>query len=177
MTRSKRTFQGTCLRICTWAWFGGAAIGLIGCETSPNRIKPLAVQPDWVRPTSIVLNVEQPEDRNSDGYDDTIFVTVYVFDADFRAQSIRVEGGYLFALVDADGMVAMDWDVPPEVVRDGYRIDAPGPMLRLRLTIPQDRAEELGGYPFTLLARLITKDGESVESSGGSSFTLRQKGR
>ncbi|MBL8962600.1 MAG: hypothetical protein KF787_06220 [Phycisphaeraceae bacterium] len=154
-----------------------AAIGPAACESSSGRIKPLVSQPAWVRPTSIVLNVEQPEDRNSDGYDDTIFVTVYVFDADFRSQSIRVEGTYVFALVDADGLVALDWEVPPEVVRDGYRIEAPGPMLRLRLTIPQDRVMELGGYPFTLLARLTTSDGQVIESSGGSSFSLRQKGR
>ncbi|MCC6425781.1 MAG: hypothetical protein IT435_03065 [Phycisphaerales bacterium] len=155
-----------------------AACALLGaCVSDDKKIAPLTDQPQWVRPTNVILNVEQPEDRNSDGYDDTIFVTIYVFDADFRAQSIKIDCSYDFSLVDSNGAPAMEWQVPREVVNAAYRREAPGPMVRLRLSIPQDRAIALGGKPYTLLGRLISPEGEAVESSGGSSFTLRQKGR
>ncbi len=152
------------------------AVGLAGCVSDGPAHEQLVEQPVWVRPTHVVINAEQPEDRNSDGFDDTIFVTVYVFDMDFRAQSIRVECGYVFQLVDADGQVAMEWEVPKDTVVAAYRREAPGPMVRLRLSIPPERATVLGGKPYTLLAKLLAENGGVVESSGGSSFTLRQKG-
>lgn len=175
MTRQPRAVAAALIGARVVALLG--VVLLTGCVSDEKSARPLADQPVWVRPTNLILNVEQPEDRNSDGYDDTIFVTVYVFDADFREQSIRVDCSYVFMLVDADGANAMEWNVPPEVVNSGYRLEAPGPMLRLRLTIPQERAMVLGGKPYTLLARLLTSEGQSIESSGGTSFTLRQKGR
>jgi hypothetical protein len=150
---------------------------LAGCVSDEAKTPKLVDQPQWVRPTNVVLNTEQPEDRNSDGYDDTIFVNVYVFDMDLRAQSIKVDCSYTFLLVDADGKSGMSWEVDREIVNAAYRIEAPGPMVRLRLNIPREVAERLGGKAYTILARLINPDGTTVESSGGSSFTLRTKGR
>ena len=43
--------------------------------------------------------------------------------------------------------------------------------------LPQERAIALGGKPYTLLVKLISPDGQTIESGGGSSFTLRSKGR
>ncbi len=153
------------------------ACALGGCVSDQKSEQKLEEQPQWARPTHLVINAEQPEDRNSDGYDDTLFVTVYVFDMDLRAQSIRVDCSYVFQLVDRDGKAGMEWEVPRDVVNSAYRREAPGPMVRLKLSIPQDRAVALGGKPYTLLARLIAQDGQTIESSGGSSFTLRSKGR
>lgn len=154
-----------------------SAFMVFGCVSDDASQQKLEEQPKWARPTHLVINAEQPEDRNSDGYDDTLFVTVYVFDMDLRAQSIRVDCSYIFQLVDRDGKAGMEWEVPREVVNSAYRREQPGPMVRLKLSIPQDRAVALGGKPYTLLAKLIGQDGQTIESSGGSSFTLRSKGR
>ncbi|HLO39544.1 MAG TPA: hypothetical protein VK176_00865 [Phycisphaerales bacterium] len=163
--------------ICTLC-IGSLLLPALGGCVSDDPSKPKLVdQPQWVRATNVVLNTEQPEDRNSDGYDDTIFVNVYVFDMDLRAQSIKVDCSYQFLLVDADGKSGMTWNVEREIVNSAYRLEAPGPMVRLRLNIPRTVAEDLGGKPYTILARLINPDGTTVESSGGSSFTLRTKGR
>ncbi len=150
---------------------------LAGCVSDEKSQQKLPEQPKWARPTHLVINAEQPEDRNSDGYDDTIFVTVYVFDMDLRGQSIKVDCSYVFQLVDRDGKAGMEWEVPREVVNSAYRSEQPGPMVRLKLAIPQERAVALGGKPYTLLVKLISPDGQTIESGGGSSFTLRSKGR
>lgn len=153
------------------------ACTLAGCVSDEKSQQKLPEQPKWARPTHLVINAEQPEDRNSDGYDDTIFVTVYVFDMDLRGQSIKVDCSYIFQLVDRDGKAGMEWEVPREVVNSAYRSEQPGPMVRLKLAIPQERAIALGGKPYTLLVKLISPDGQTIESGGGSSFTLRSKGR
>jgi hypothetical protein len=158
------------------SWSLASALALSAGCVADTSAKETAKPPEWVRPTNLVITSEQPEDRNSDGYDDTIFVTIYVFDMDYRAQSIRVDGSYEFMLVDSDGKFSMKWDVPSEIVSSAYRREAPGPMVRLRLTIPPERASKLGGRAYTLQARLTDAEGRMLESSGAS-FTLRQKGR
>lgn len=172
--RALRSFPA---RLCVLAAAGVGTTCLTACVSDDKKQTPLVEQPAWVRPTHLVINAEQPEDRNSDGYDDTLFVTAYVFDMDLRAQSIKVDCSYTFRLVDRDGNTGMEWEVPREVVNSAYRREAPGPMVRLKLSIPPERAEALGGKPYTLLAKLICQDGQTIESSGGSSFTLRSKGR
>ncbi|MGE3110070.1 MAG: hypothetical protein AB7G11_14315 [Phycisphaerales bacterium] len=101
-----------------WLLLATALVSLSGCVTEGPPQKPapsasIPPQPDGLHVNRVVFTVAQVlEDRDRNGYYDTIPATVYLFDTNY-AYSIRSEGDFIFRLIEpASGTVLAAWTIP-----------------------------------------------------------------
>ena len=159
-------------RAAAGVWCGMLAVCV--ADDGPRKPSAAAVQPDWVRVTNISVTAEQPEDADADGYDDQVYVTAMLFDANYPPSTIRLEGAYLFTLVNSTGRAVAGWEISEAEVAGAWIRSPAGPMCRFRLPLKVEQARAVAGATLTVLAQFTDAQGRIEKSTGGATVTLRR---
>lgn len=112
-------------------------------EGPPERQAPstsIPAQPDNLHVNRVVFTVAQVlEDRDRNGYYDTIPATAYLFDTHY-AYSIRVPGTFLFALTEpTSGKTIARWEVPWQDASKAQTMTWTGTIFPFQLDIREAR--------------------------------------
>lgn len=95
------------------AALGGCAGGKAEDEQGAQRPR-FRLAPEGMQPERITITVEPFQDRNRDGWPDSIPVTAYLFAPSRSAQPYAFEGGFEFVLTDLDSEPLAEWRIAPE---------------------------------------------------------------
>lgn len=106
-----------------------------GCVSAEPRDRPAPKQPQWARPSALLVSTSFPEDTDGNGYLDAIGVTVYVFDDQFPGASIQVPGAFSFSLTGPQGVTLARWDLTADQAAALVRSMPPGPGYVIRLSL------------------------------------------
>ncbi|MCE7973009.1 MAG: hypothetical protein DYG92_01600 [Leptolyngbya sp. PLA1] len=114
------------------------ALSLIGCA-GPQKPRP-APAPAGTQPTDLLPFVGFMEDSDSNGYRDTMVLTLLMFARNHAETSIYAEGTLDLKLVAKNGKVIREWKVPPDVVAGLAKKMPAGPTYFIRLSLLDDPA-------------------------------------
>lgn len=112
-----------------------AAILVAACVSDEPRDRPLPKQPDWAKPSDLLVSVSFPEDTDGNGYLDTTGVTAYVFDEQYPLAPIQVPGAFSFILLTTDGVTLARWDMSAQETTAAVRPMRTGPGYVFRLNL------------------------------------------
>ena len=113
----------------------GVLATVAGCVSDEPARRAVAPQPAGVRPATLFLSADLPDDTDGNGYVDTVDVTIYVFGEGYEAAPIFVPGTFEFSLNHRGGPEMAGWTLTPDQAAGTLRRFAPGPGYRIRLSL------------------------------------------
>lgn len=148
-----------------------------GCVTEgpPPRVPPatsIPPQPDGLIVNRVVITVAQVlEDRDRNGYYDTIPITVYLFDTPRYAYSIQQPGVFDFSVTDADsGQPLVKWSIPWEVASKAQVLVWAGTCFPFQLDLREVGTDHLDASEALVACMFTPTGGKPVEC--GSRLTV-----
>lgn len=154
-----------CLALLAGSLLLGACAGNQGGSSAQSRRERAArfKQPAGLVPETIVIGIEPPEDRNGNGFADTIRVVTYVFgDPNVFPLPMVVDANFQFRLVDAEGRSIGVWAFPPNQVARAVFTTQPGPAFGFELDINAVGTDRLPTQAARLTCEINTVDGARV---------------
>lgn len=156
-----------------------ACIGLAvtGCVTEgpPAKLPPATAipsQPDGLKVNRVVITVAQVlEDRDRNGYYDTIPVTVYLFDTPRYAYSIQAPGVFEFLVTDPEsGKLLAKWSIPWETASKLQTLVWTGTCFPFQLDLREVGTDHLDASEALVACTFTPTGGPAVEC--GSRLTV-----
>lgn len=145
---------------------GCTALLAAGCAGDSRPHRPMQLPTTETEPTDMVPFVGYMDDTNSNGYRDTIVVTVYLFARDKADASMYAPGSLDFILTGKSGKVLHKWSLPPDVVAGLAKRMSAGPAYFVRLSLLDGSGTDVcDDSTADLQIRFTTKSGAVV---GGS---------
>lgn len=141
-----------------------ACLALAGCVSAEPRDRAPPKQPQWARPTTMLVSTSFPEDSDGNGYFDTMGVTVYLFDDQFAVAPIQVPGTFSFTLTGPDGQDLATWTLPPDRAAAAVRAMPPGPGYVIRLSLLEGGTDRTTARNAELYAVFSPAEGEPVRA-------------
>jgi hypothetical protein len=135
---------------------------LVGCVSDEPQ-KKLGPQPANVQPSRLGVWATLPEDTDSNGYLDTVDVTVYV-SSDAYAAPIAVPGSFEFKLIGKSGKDLAKWDIPEAKAAQAMRRMGVGPGYIFRLSVLEAGNDRVEAQAVNLAAEFRPKTGEPVHA-------------
>ncbi len=155
-----------------FATVAGAFVS-VGCVTEPSaRHRDVASPPSDVHATSVQIFAAAPRDTNSNGYGDTISVTMYLFDEQRYPLPIAVSGSVRFDLKSGSGAVIASWGFSREETRRVLQSMAPGPGYRFELSLLDKGGDKLENQEALLTVEFQPESGAPVKSPGGVALRI-----
>ena len=136
---------------------------LPGCVSDEPQRKPMAAPPANVKATKLGVWATLPEDSDSNGYLDTVDLTVYV-SSDTYAAPIAIPGSFEFHLVGKGGKDLAKWEIPEKTAVAALRRMPAGPAYVFRLNILDVGKDEFEAQAVDLSAEFIPNSGPPVRA-------------
>jgi len=156
---------------------GAFSVAALGCVTEgpPAKLPPatsIPAQPPGLNVNRVVITVAQVlEDRDRNGYYDTIPVTVYLFDSPRYAYSIQVPGTFEFAVTDAEnGKPLAKWTIPWETASKTQALVWTGTCFPFQLDLREVGTDHLDASEALVACTFTPTGGKAVEC--GSRLTV-----
>lgn len=141
-----------------------AGILLSGCVSAEPQDRPPPKQPQWARPTALLVSTSFPEDTDGNGYLDQMGVTVYAFDEQFAVAPIRVDGAFTFTLTHGDGAPLAEWVYSAEETAAAMRSLKAGPGYLFKLSLADKGIERTEHRNAELHTTLATEGGTALRA-------------
>lgn len=122
-----------------WTLIVPLGLALGGCAGTPKP-KPAPPPPAGTQPTDLLPFVGFMEDSDSNGYRDTMVLTLLMFARNHAETSVYAEGTLDLRLVAKNGKVIREWKLPPDVVAGLAKKMPAGPTYFIRLSLLDDPA-------------------------------------
>ena len=167
-------------RLRTWVLVSASfALVTPGCVTTNNgktESRPhlgSQRQPEGVSAGSLFVAAEYPVDTDANGYVDTINVTAYLFDGSGKTTlAVFVPGEFEFTLMDARGTSVATWRIDQTRAEAAVQLMQAGPGYRFRLSLLELGTDKLETPSVVLMCAFKPPTGNTVRSTGGTSFRL-----
>lgn len=144
-----------------------------GCVTEKSpRHKDVPPPPSDARATSVQLFAAAPRDTNSNGYGDSILVTVYLFDEQRYPLSLALPGALTFDLRSAKEKPIASWSFGPEETARHVETLGPGPGYSFELRLLDKASDVMEGQEASLTVEFVATTGQRVRSAGGTALRL-----
>lgn len=161
----------------------GVAV-LCGCVSAEPPVRSIDDrQPAWVAPTRVLLAIQLPEDRDGNGYLDTIGTSVYLFDERYPL-AVAVPGSFVFTLTTREGALIGAWEMSEAETAAAVRRLRPGPGYQFLLDVRKFGSDQRDSQPVELVVEFVPKspgpagpDGAPAKPVRGSSATSLRLGR
>lgn len=145
---------------------GLLGLALTGCAAQPaddkrgRAAQTRIEQPAGLVPERVVLGTEPPEDRDRNGYVDTLRVVVYVFgDPNRFPLPMVVDGTFQFRLRSEQGKSLGVWAFAPREVSKAVFLTQPGPAYGFELDLNAVGTDRLPAQAAGLTCEITTADG------------------
>lgn len=144
-------------------------VGLVGCggnvRTGDATPPPYPAQPSDIQPERVLVANEPLEDRDLNGFVDTIRVVVYVFgDTNRYALPITVDATFQFRLTGEKGESLGVWAFAPRESSRALFPTQPGPAYGFEISLIAGGTDRLPSQAARLTCEITTDDGTRVAS-------------
>lgn len=158
----------TALRRVGAGGLAGAALLAAGCVTEPSaRHRDVPPPPADVHVTSVQTFASAPRDTNSNGYGDTVAVTIYLWDEQHYPLPIAIPGAFSFELKSTKGAVLAAWAFSQEETARVMQSMGPGPGYHFDLSLLAKGTDVLEAQEALLTVEFAPATGAPVRTPGG----------
>lgn len=135
-----------------------------GCVSDEPRDRPPPKQPDWAKPTDLMVSSGFPEDTDGNGYLDRINVVAYLFDNQFANAPLRVPGTFTFMLQTSDGRTITQWNISAADSDAAARPMKAGPGYVFKLSLLDNGSDKIDIRNAELVSLFTPTGGKPVRS-------------
>jgi len=142
-------------------------LSIVGCQSSPAERtgRSQFQQPAGVKPQRLVMGNEPLEDRDRNGYVDTIRVVVYVFgDEAGYPLPMTVDATFQFRLTSESGDSLGVWAFAPRESGRAVFPTQPGPAYGFEISLNDQGTDRVRAQSAGLTCELLTVEGERVRT-------------
>jgi hypothetical protein len=134
-----------------------------GCVSDEPGRRPLPAQPASIQPTAVGVWATPPRDSDSNGFLDSVDITVYVSSDQFPAP-VHVPGRFTFRLIGSDKSELAKWEYDEPATTAAMRRNAVGPGYFFRLNVKDVAKDEFEAQSTDLAAEFTPRAGSPVSA-------------
>jgi len=143
---------------------GALVAAAAGCVSDEPERRAIRSQPTDIAPDTLWLGAKPFADSDSNGYLDTVDLTVYLFSDQYPEASLYVPGAFEFALVTKDAKELARWAFDSAAAREHAKRLAPGPCYLFSLSLLEKGSDEFDPQTANLTAAFIPQAGKPVKA-------------